>query len=168
MTTNEVLTLFVSLVSVVIAVTSLARARKTAADQLRLAQEHLRLSEKQVELDEIAASLAAKQIQQIEEEYLQKRQPRFHVDLAKLGKSYHFLIANRGGGTAFNLNAEVVDCHDSPLVGGDKLPAPELRADSRLKLLAAIHLGSPQTYLVRLTWEDSDGNSNTDDFHVSL
>ena len=168
MSTNEILTLCVSLISVVIAVISLIRSRKTAADQLRLAEEQLRLSEKQIELDEIAASLAAKQIQQIEEEDHQKRQPLFHVDLTKLGKSYHFLIANRGAGTAFNVNVELVDCPDSPLVADDKLPARELRSNSRLKLLAAIHMGSPQTYVVRLTWDDSDGNHHTDDFHVSL
>lgn len=168
MTTNEILTLLVSLVSAVMAVTSLIRSRKTEAAQLRLSEEQLRLAEKQVQLDEITASLAAKQIEQIEEEDRQKQEPRFHVDLTKLGKSYNFLIANRGGGTAYNVNVELVDCRDSPLVGGNKLPIPELRADSRIKLLAAIHLGSPETYVVRLTWEDSTGNNHSDDFHVAL
>ncbi len=167
MTTNEILTLGVSLVSVIIAVTSLIRTRKVAAEQLCLSQEHLQLAEKQLQFDEIAAQLASKQIEQLENDEHEKRQPRFHVDVTKLGKSYHFLVANRGDGSAYNLNFALIDCTDSPVSPEEKFPVPELRSQARVKLLAGIHMGSPRKYHVRLTWDDSEGNQHSDDFHVT-
>ena len=96
--------------------------------------------------------------------------PKLHVDLVKLGKNYFFVIANHGQGSAYDLNLELVDCPDSPLIQSQLdsiFSHPELRSESRIKLIAAIHLGSPITYLVRLTWKDSNGKSHTEDHHVT-
>ena len=156
MTGNEVLALCVPLIAAIIAVTSLVRRRKVAQEQLK----HERKS----------AELAREQLSQLKEKQRQQPLPKLRVDFTKLGKSYCFLIANRGEGSAFSLNFELVDCPDSPVVGDlkEKFPHPELRSQSRLKVLAAIHHGSPTKYHVRLTWLDMADVEHTEDHYVSL
>lgn len=157
MTLNEILTLSVSLISVIIAVKSLVRTQKIATEQLKL--------------EKITAQLAEKQITQIDDAAHEKTQPKLHVDLTKLGKNYKFLIANRGDGSAYNLTFELIDCPDSPLSQSEvseKFPYPELKSQARVKLIAAIHMSSPRTYLVRLKWADTNGTESSEDFHVSL
>ncbi|QDT10526.1 hypothetical protein [Planctomycetes bacterium K23_9] len=157
MTLTEFLTLAISLVSVIIAVTSLIRTRGIAAEQLKL--------------EAITAKLAERQLSQIEEEAHDRTQAKLHVDLTKLGKNWKFLIANRGEGSAFNLRLELIDCADSPLSQSEvseKFPYPELKTQSRIKLIAGIHMQSPRTYQVRLTWEDSRDVEHVEDFHVAL
>jgi hypothetical protein len=156
MTGNEVLGLCVSLIVAIIAATSLVRRRKVAEERLKL--------------ERITAELAREQLSQLNEEQRQKILPKLHVDLTKLGKSYYFLIANRGEGSAYSLNFELVDCPDSPIVRGsnEKFPHPELRSQSRVKFLATIHHGSPMEYHVRLTWLDETNVEHTEDHHVFL
>jgi len=132
MTGYETVTLCVSLLSVIIAVTSLIRTRKIAAEQLKLEQ--------------ITAQLVKKQISQIDEAAHDKTQPKLHVDLTKLGNNCKFLIANRGDSSAYNLTFELIDCPDSPLAErevNEKFPCPELKSQLRVKLIAAIHMRSP-------------------------
>jgi len=155
MTLLEFLTLATAVVSLIIGAISLVRTRKLAAEQLRL--------------DGIMADLAKKQLEQIEAEEHENKLPSFNVSLNKLGKNYNLLIVNRGNGSANNLNLELVDCADSPLYGMDgKFPWPELRPGQRIKLGAAIHMQSPNKYLVRLSYTDADGQTRTEDHHVAL
>ncbi len=164
MTGYELISLLIALLSVMIAVTSLVRTRKVAEEQRKIAEEQLRL-------EKVTAELAAKQISQIETAEREKALPKLHVELTKLGKDYRFLIANRGQGSAFNVSFELVDCPDSPVSErelSEKFPYPELRSQSRVRLLAGIHMGSPRTYVVRLSWSDANGTEYTEDFHVSL
>ena len=157
MTNYEILTLVVSLVAVVIALTSLVRTRK--------------LSERYLELQEKTAQLAERQLRELEQAEREKALPRLRVELGKLGKSYCFLIINRGSGSAFDLTFELVDCADPPVSRGEieeKFPYPELKPESRVKLLAAIHMGSPRVFQVRLEWKDYEDQGYTEDFTVSL
>ena len=157
MTTAEILTLLVSLVAVAISWVSLVRTR--------------RLSERQLELQETTAALAAKQLTQIEQSEAAQATADIRVELTKLGKGYCFLIINRGPGIAYSLDFELIDCADSPLLRGEiarKLPYPELRPDSRVKLRAALHMGSPTVYTARVSWQDASGGDRTEDMTVSL
>ena len=102
MTLHELLTLTLATISAIIAITSLVRTR--------------RLAEEQVRLGKVTEELSKKQIAQIDAQELEKVSPKLSVDLVKLGKDYSFIIANRGKGSAFGLNLELVDCPDSPLI----------------------------------------------------
>ena len=155
MTTVEILTLVCSLVSLVIAAVSLIRTRKVAVEQLRL--------------DRITADLAQKQLEQIEQQEGMNKLPSLTVTMGKLGKKWNLVIANRGTGSARNLDFELIDCHDNPFFNaGSKLPHPDLRAGQRIKLGAAIHMQSPSKYHLRITYNDLDGGSHSEDHHVTL
>jgi hypothetical protein len=156
MTHVDFLTLSISILSVIIAAVSLIRTRKLAAEQL--------------ELERVTAELSAKQIEQIERDDQQRQRPDFHVDLTKLGNDHYFLVANRGDGSAFELNFELVDCSNSPLYADSvrMFPYAELKSQARVKVPAAVHLGSPSSYNVRLTWKERDGTEKSEDFTVYL
>ena len=157
MSSFEILTLVVSLVSVVIAMTSLVRTRG--------------LNERQLQLQEITSQLAERQLGQIEQAERERALPGLRVELAKIGKSYRFLLVNRGASSAFHLTFEFVDCADPPVSRGElaeKFPYPELKPESRVRLLAAIHMGSPRVFTVRLAWKDAAGNDYSEVFTVSI
>ncbi|WP_417374584.1 hypothetical protein [Gimesia maris] len=157
MTKYETFSICIALISAIIAVISLKRTREVAIEQLHL--------------EKIMAELAKKQISQIENAELEKVLPNLRVDLTKLGNNYHFLISNRGEGSAYDLSFALVNCADSPVSNrelNEKFPFPELRADSRIKLLASIHMQSPRKYLARLTWSDANGEKYSEEFHVTV
>ena len=156
MTNVDYLTISISLLSVIVAAISLLRTRTLAVEQLKL--------------ERITAELSAKQIQIIEREDQQRQRPQFHVDLTKLGNDHYFLVANRGDGSAFDLTFELVDCTNSPLYDDSvrMFPYSELKAQSRVKVPVAIHMGSPSSYNVRLHWKERDGADKSEDFTVYL
>jgi hypothetical protein len=156
MTNVDFLNISISLISVIISAISLSRTRKLAAEQL--------------ELERVTAELSAKQIAQIERDDQQRQRPDLHFDLIKIGKEYYFLLANRGDGSAFDLNFELIDCLDSPLYEDSirMFPYPHFKSNAELKIPAAIHLGSPNSYKVRLTWRERDGSEKSEEFTAYL
>lgn len=157
MTTYELISLLVSILSVIIAVTAMMRTRKIAEEQLNL--------------ERITAELSKKQLEELELTASKRDLPKLKVDLDKLGKDYNFFIMNRGQGSAYDLHFELIDCSESPISTSDlreKFPFPELKPDSRVKLLAGIHMNSPRQYHVRLKWKSSNKDEQTEDFHVSI
>lgn len=155
MSNFETLTLLVSVLAVVISTISLVRTRKLAKEQL--------------ELERVTAELSRLQIQSLEEDRESKTKPKFNVTLSKLGKSSFFYISNTGEGTAYEVNFELVDCEDSPLTSdlSEKFPHPEMKPNSRVKLIAAMHLGSPSKYQVKLSWKNSSGENQSEIFWVT-
>ncbi|MAD45463.1 MAG: hypothetical protein CMI02_07715 [Oceanospirillaceae bacterium] len=155
MSNFETLTLLVSLLAVIISTISLVRTRKLAKEQL--------------ELERVTAELSRLQIQSLEEDRESKTKPKFNVTLSKLGKSSFFYISNTGEGTAYEVNFELVDCEDSPLTSdlSEKFPHPEMKPNSRVKLIAAMHLGSPSKYQVKLSWKNSSGENQSETFWVT-
>lgn len=151
----ETLTLLVSVIAVVISSVSLIRTRKLAKEQL--------------ELERVTAELSRLQIQTLEEDRESKTKPKFNVSLSKLGKSSFFYISNTSAGTAYDVDFELMDCDDSPLTGDfpEKFPHPEMKPNSRVKLIAAMHMGSPLKYQVKLTWKDAVGEAKDDIFWVT-
>lgn len=162
MSTYEILTLLASLVAVIISATSLVRSRQVATEQLKLSEEHFKLNQKiaedQSKLNEVTAKLSSYQIKEIEEQQRLKQKPAINVRFSKLGKMSELVIANTGQGSAYDVNVELVDCEDNPLMRTQQLlPHPEIRPASTLKIPAAFHLGSPLRYQVRVSWKDVDG-----------
>lgn len=156
MTPYELLTLLASVIAVIISAVSLVRTRKLAAEQL--------------ELERITAELSRLQIKSLEEQEVLKTKPQLNVAITKIGNSTNFIISNTGKGSAYDVNLELVDCPDNPLITSDadeKLPSPEMRPNSRIKLLAAMHMSSPLTYQVKLTWRESSGEQQSEIHWVS-
>lgn len=155
MSAYEQLSLLVSVLAVIISTVSLVRTRKLAKEQL--------------ELERVTAELSKLQIQSIEEDRASKKKPKFNVTLSNLGKSSFFYISNTGQGSALDVNFELVDCDDNPLTGdfSEKFPHPEMKANSRVKLMAAIHMGSPLKYQVKLSWKNESGESQNEIFWVT-
>lgn len=151
----EILPLLVSVIAVVISTVSLVRTRKLAKEQL--------------ELERVTAELSRLQIQNLEEDRASKTKPNFNVTLSKLGNSSFFYISNTGAGTAYDVNFDLIDCDDSPLTGDfpEKFPHPEMKPNSRVKLMAAMHMGSPLKYQVKLSWKDVVGEPQEETFWVT-
>ncbi|GIU13769.1 hypothetical protein [Shewanella morhuae] len=153
----EVLSLLISTLAAVISCISLVRTRKLAKEQL--------------ELERVTAELSRLQIESIAEEKSDKTKPKFNVNLTKLGKSYNFYISNTGQGSAYNVDFELIDCNDSPLSTRelqDMFPHQEIKPNSRIKLMAAIHMGSPRKYQVKLIWENVGGDKYEEIFWPTM
>ncbi len=156
MSKYEIISTLVSVLAIIVSTISLVRTRKLAKEQL--------------ELERVTAELSRLQIEGIEQEKAEKTKPNFNVTLSKLGKSYYFYITNTGQGTAYNVNFELVDCEDSPLTSdvSEKFPHPEMKLNSRVKLIAAIHMQSPLKYQAKVTWQDAERKNHDEIFWLTL
>lgn len=152
----EVLSLLVSMLAVLISAVSLVRTRKIAKEQL--------------ELEKVTAELSGLQIESLNEEKSNKLKPNFNVTLSKLGTSYFFYISNTGQGSAYDVNFELIDCEDSPLTSdiNEKFPHPEMKPNSCVELIAAIHMGSPLKYQIKLSWKNTEGDGFSETCWVIL
>jgi len=158
MTTYEIITIFVSLVAVVLSIISLVRTRKVQKEQ--------------IELQKITAELSRKQIQIIEREQAEQNKAKISVELVRFGNDYRFLISNVGYAKASNIHFDLdQDCQDNPLVQGDyetKIPIPSLNPGSSIELLAAISMGSAGRYHVLVRWDNPDGTQEEDRIFVAI
>lgn len=104
--------------------------------------------------------LAKLQIQELEEKKLLKDKPKLNVAIHKTDKGRYFVVSNTGDGSAYDLNFKLIDCNDSPLMDtSSKLPHPELKPSSAIKLGAIFHLNSPVKYQVELAWQEKDSDA---------
>jgi len=151
----EIISTAVSLLAIIVSSVSLIRTRKLAKEQL--------------ELEKITANLSLLQIEGIEHEKVEKNKPKFNVTLTNLGKSDYFYITNTGQGTAYHVNFELIDCDDSPLTSdaSKKLPHPEMKPYTKVKLLAALHMQSPLKYQAKVTWKNSENQDQAETFWVT-
>jgi hypothetical protein len=139
MTLYETLTLLASLLALVVSTVSLVRGRK--------------LGQVQEDLARISSELARRQIDSLDLATLEKAVPQLGVHITTLARSSYFIITNTGQGSAFNVDLELIDCSDNPLVtASDLLPCPELKPRSTVKLLASFCLASPLRYRCRILW----------------
>lgn len=67
------------------------------------------------------------------------------------------------------MHFELVDCDDSPLTGDfpKKFPNPGMKANYRVKLMAAMHIGSPLKYQVKPSWKNEAGEYQDEIFWVT-
>lgn len=163
MTLYEFLTLITAVIALIVSAVSLVRSRKVAEDQLKLTVEQLKL-------EQVTAELSRLQIKSMAEQDALRTKPQLNVAITKTGTSSHFVIANRGQGSALDLNMELVGCSENPLTSdmNHKLPFPELRPNVPLKLLAGFHMNSPLKYQVKLTWREANDDEQKEEiFWVS-
>lgn len=158
MTNYEILALLVSLLAVVISAVSLIRLSRVQKQQVRLQEATAKLSERQLEV--------------LEHEEKKKSRARLQAELVNEGGgNYVFCITNVGGTVAANVQLELVDCLDSPLIEGDvkeKLPAPILNAGDRIRLIAAMDFGSPSAYRAKVSWTNPNGEPASEEFYLTL
>ncbi|QEU29352.1 hypothetical protein [Pseudomonas luteola] len=158
MSPYEALTLLASVLAIAVSTVSLVRSRKLAEEQAKQSKEQLRLAEEQLKLDQITAELSKFQMRELEEQQRLKTKPNIQVRINKLGNQSHFVIANNGQGSAYDVDMELIECPDNPLMDTKyKLPHPELKPKTTINLLAAFHLTSPHKYQAKVTWRDTDG-----------
>ncbi len=147
----ENLSLLISLLAVIVSLVSLVRSR-------RLGEEQIKLSKEQLKLEAITAELARYQIKEIEEKALLKDKPIIGAALVRMAGSGEFVIVNSGQGNAYDLNFELIGPGSNVLYDAEeKLPCLELRSNSKLKLKASFHIGSPSVYQAKISWRDSEG-----------
>lgn len=142
--------LIVSIVSIIIAATALIQSRKATA---------------------YTAALQKKQLERIEHEERERSHTRVTVALSDYGGgNYVFHIQNIGGAPAYDVNFELIDCPSSPLIAGDvaaKIPIRILAPASDVRLIAAMHLGSPRTYQARVSWKHADKSQASQELTLS-
>lgn len=150
--TNELANTLTSLLSVALSVVALYRTRKV--DQISIRQ------------GEIAASLAARELELIEREEKQRHQADLRVELTNRGE-WAFVIVNQGNGTARELKFSLLDCQVQPFIDYDQFPL-SLKPNARVKVSASIHSGCPEHYKVLLEWSEDDGAKRSEEFKVSM
>ncbi len=158
MTTFELLYLLTTLLTVFIATVALVRTR--------------RIQEGQARLDRITSELAAKQLEFLKRAEREQAQASVVAELVKEGRTdFAFYVSNAGPVMAYEVNFELLECADSPLVKGDydrKIPAPSIAPGSRVRLIAALHMGSPLTYRARVSWKNPDQSTMSEEFFLSV
>ena len=150
------LSLFVSIVAVVISAVALVRSRKIA--------------EKQLELEQHQADLARKQLEQIAQQERQAELAAVDVQLEGYGTSYELIIQNLGQAEARNVDLEWTS-EPPRFYDGDvdsKLPIRRLKPGSSLSMKIALHLGSPTYYEGKVSWCNADGSGETDEFALHI
>jgi len=150
------LSLFVSIVAVVISAVALVRSRKIA--------------EKQLELEQHQADLARKQLEQIAQQERQAELAAVDVQLEGYGTTYELIIQNLGQAEARNVDiqwtSEPPRFYDGEV--DSKLPIRRLKPGGNLSMRIALHLSSPRSYEGRITWSNADGSGAADEFALHI
>ena len=145
MTSYELLSLLVALLSAVVAFVSLHRTRRLAARQLQL--------------QEAQADFAKFQRRLLEQEEAKKRQADVRLSVAKVDSQNHQLvIANEGQGVARDVVFEIVvpDGRRSFLMKAEMealLPCTLLGGQS-VSMAIAVTMSTARTCLAKITWMD--------------
>jgi hypothetical protein len=158
--TYETLTICTALLAVVIAAVSLWRTSRT--------------NKEQIALQRIMATLAQKQLDQIQHEETSQASARLAFRIERSGKhGRKFVVENVGESPAERVSFELIPqgTSESPLVQRDydqKFPIPILAPGSSVSALAAFHLGSATSLKVILNWQETDGRERREETYVSL
>ncbi len=156
MTGYEILSLIVSSLAALVAVVSLVRTRKIAAQQ--------------IELERATAELSKKQLAILNSEELERAKAYIDVKLEDFGNTHKFIITNTGGAEATNVHFSISG-DGSPLVTNEytkKIPIKSLKPEKSVTLIAAISMGSPHEFNVFVSWNNPDGSQQKEEYLVSL
>ena len=156
MTGYEIFSLIVSSLAILVAVVSLVRTRKIAAQQ--------------IELEKITAELSKKQLDILTSEELARSKAYIDVELEDFGNTHKFIVTNKGGAEATNVNFSIPG-DGSPLVANEytkKIPIKSLKPEKSVTLIAAISMGSPHEFNVFVSWNNPDGSQQNEKYLVSL
>lgn len=155
----EVIGLFISAASLLLAYLSWRSSQRTSAEQLALQRTMARLAERQLE--------------QIESQS-QANSPALRISIQRAGRHAHkFVVRNVGNAPARNVSF-VLHPHgsgDNPLVMDDyraKFPVPVLAPGSEVGALAAFSFDSARAFDVTLRWQTEDGRTVEEESFVAL
>ena len=145
---NDMLTMAVSLIAIIIAYVSLVRTNR---------------------IQKVSKELNEMQIELIEKKGEKKNLAFINVKLKKDLGSYKFFIINEGNAPAktvyFSIGGEV---HDNPLFQNEyskKIPNPSINPGNNVTLNANIHLGR---YTVFTRWLNPDGTQGENEIFTSI
>ena len=132
-----------------------------------------RLQREANDLQRATAELAKKQLEILVREEKGKNSARLSLSLVRDGKSFRLVLRN-----ASEVDAAEVEMapllqrpEDNPIIASDyaaKFPVPKLSPGAEVRLLAAIHLGSPSAFNFRVSWKNPDGQKVDEECFVSL
>lgn len=131
-----------------------------------------KLQKESLEMQKATAELAKKQLELLVREDEAKHTAILSAELVKNGGEHYFIIRNMGEVEATGVDFEVlVEPENNPLVMNNAkqlLPIPKLQPDSKVSLLAFIHLKSPRAYNVKISWTNPNGEKAVTETFVSL
>lgn len=93
------------------------------------------------------------------------------ASLIKLGGgNYRFKVFNKGKATARDVRIDFPEGNDLVIDSeiADKFPLEALEQHQSVDLIAAVHLGTRQKHVVRLTWSDDAADANAKTVYVTL
>ncbi len=131
-----------------------------------------KLQKESLEMQKATAELAKKQLELLVRENKAKNTALLTAELVKEGGEHYFIIRNIGEAEVTDIDFEVlVEPENNPLVMNNAkqlLPIPKLQPDSKIQLLAFIHLKSPRAYNVKISWVNPNGEKAVTKTFVSL
>ncbi|EJL6763082.1 TPA: hypothetical protein ACMDQ3_003570 [Vibrio cholerae] len=131
-----------------------------------------KLQKESLEMQKATAELAKKQLELLVREDEAKNTALLTAELVKEGGVHYFIIRNIGQVEATGVDFEVlVEPENNPLVMNNAkqlLPIPKLQPDSKVSLLAFLHLKSLRAYNVKISWVNPNGEKTVTETFVSL
>jgi len=164
MTSQQIITVVISVLAVIISFVSLYRTSRVQDQQWRL-------QKKQEELTDLQLEAIRRQGEHVIDATAQNaiihERADIRVDLENTGRGSHrFIITNWGSVSARDItfDLDLPPGNPSPLVHGDydvKIPIPKLAPGSRVPLMASITLAISPTFPARWSWRHPDGTVET-------
>jgi len=154
METYQLFTILISILAIVISTVSLVRTRK--------------VTEKQLELEEQQASLAKKQLEQIEAQEEISQLANIDVELQGDGTSWELSITNYGEAEAQNVNISWVGEHPRFLDQeiNNKLPIKRFPSGKERCLKIARSMACLPSYEGVIHWVNPNGESVSQEFEI--
>lgn len=170
---NQVITIVVAAIGVLIAggglVVSIISLRRSSANEAQ----SRRLQEKQEELAEIQIQLHRQQLTQFEKENSEYSKADIRVVLEGVAPQAKFKIHNWGLGAASNINIDIRSPtgRDKPIISDEslsKLPIKRLAPGASIGLSTYLTWGTGTSFEVCWSWENDDGTKSEENSSISL
>lgn len=163
---------FFELLSSITAVVMLVLTTLAVIRDRRIDERQQRIEKEQARLNKVQEELAAKQLEQLSRLERERNQATVVPEIVNEGgHKYAFHITNVSGVPARDVNFELIECERSPLLRGDydeKLPAACLAPGGRIRLIAAITMGSPRVFRGKVSWRNLDDTTAQQEYTLSL
>ena len=158
LTSYEIISLFLGLAAIIIALYSLNQAIKSQSETR--------------DLQLITADLHRKQLYIMNKQELEKGRAWITVSLHQISKGYSFLISNSGKSSGHNISISLDgDYSDDPFNTRDYrrlIPIEMLEPGDIINLKASIGLGSYGKYPLLIKWRNEDGTHEEHKTTVSI
>ncbi len=132
-----------------------------------------RLQREANELQKTTAALSKRQLELIEEQERVNTEAKLSLSLVEDGRGHKLVLRNLGPAEATDVAIESLgtDSEDVLLVQQEveaKFPLKRLRPSEEVRMIAAVYLGSPLVFKVRLRWRNGDGKQCEEEHSLGL